>query len=370
MPEIRIINTLREISSNRWNACFTGVVENYEYLLAVEEAGIKGFTYAYVTAWEQETLIGAMPAFLTDYALDTTLQGTGKKITSAIASAFPNLLKVKLACLGSPCTEAGIVGFYPHLNDAETTSLLQAMVEAFEHYASAQGCKLFGAKDIPESMENVWKQDAQTLGYARLPGMPTAYIDIHFTSADEYMATLSATTRKDMRRKLREADAVEIQTVHSLDGILPEVMALYHDTKSRSDWQFEELTEDYFNGVLAAMPTRSFCTLYYVHGQLLAANILVHDEHTLIDKFFCMNSAVGREYNLYFLSWFTNINYCLEHGLKRYQSGQEGYENKLRLGSKLIRNTMYFKHRNALAQSILKLVSPLLAADETLKEAA
>lgn len=369
MPEIRIMKTLREINPDSWNACFAGVVENYEYLLAVEEAGIKGFSYVYVTAWEQEELIAAMPAFITDYALDTTLQGTGKKITGAIASTFPNLLKVKLACFGSPCAEAGIVGFYPQINDSEKPSLLQAMVEAFECYASTQGCKLMGVKDIPETMENAWKQALQSRGFASLAGMPTAYLDIDFTGVEEYMARLSSATRKNMRRKLRQADAVEIQTVHSLDGLLPEVMALYHDTKNRSDWQFEELTEDYFKGVLANMPEHSFCTLYYVHGQLLAANLLVHDEHTLIDKFFCMSEA-GRKYSLYFFSWFTNIRYCLKHGLKRYQSGQEGYENKLRLGSKLIRNTMVFKHRNALAQGILKMVSPLLAADETLKEAA
>ena len=106
-----------------------------------------------------------------------------------------------------------------------------------------------------------------------------------------------------------------------------------------------------------------------MRGQLLAANLLIHDGRTLIDKFFCMN-ARGREHNLYYVSWLNNIRICLEHGLTRYQSGQEGYDSKLRLGSRLIRNQMYFKHRNALAQGILKLASPLLAADDTLKEAA
>jgi len=87
---------------------------------------------------------------------------------------------------------------------------------------------------------------------------------------------------------------------------------------------------------------------------LLAANLLIHDRQTLIDKFFCMNGKLGREYHLYFLSWFTNIRYCLERGFTRYQSGQAYYENKLRLGSRLTRNTIYFKHRNVLAQGLLR----------------
>jgi len=54
-------------------------------------------------------------------------------------------------------------------------------------------------------------------------------------------------------------------------------------------------------------------------------------------------------------------------GITRYQSGQAYYENKLRMGSKLTRNQMYFKHRNALAQGILKLAAPVLSADDTVK---
>lgn len=368
MPEIRILQTLRDINPNNWNACFTGVAENYGYLLAVEEAGLQGFSWSYATAWEKDRLIAAMPAFFTDYALDTTLQGKGKHITTALKSAFPKLLTVKLACLGSPCAEAGIVGFRPEIVDKP--ALLQAMATEFESYAIARGCRLIGIKDIPETMELIWNLAICARGYADLPGLPTAYLDIDFSTMDEYVARLSAATRKDMRRKLRAAEIVEIQHVTALDTLLPEIMLLYHDTRNRSEWQFEELTEEYFRGVLANMKGQSFCTLYYVHGQLLAANLLVHDNHTLIDKFFCMNSEFGREYNLYFLSWFTNIRTCLERGFVRYQSGQAYYENKLRLGSKLTRNQMYFKHRNALAQRILKLVSPMLAADDTAKEAA
>lgn len=370
MAEFRILRSLRDIAPDSWNACFAGEAENYGYLLAIEEAGIKGFAWGYATAWDGATLIAAMPAFFSDYALDTTLQGTGKKITTAIASAFPNLMKVKLACLGSPCTEAGIAGFHPSVGEPEKPALLEAMVSEFERHAYAQGCKLIGIKDIPETMEAVWSCAIHSLRYAALPGMPTAYLDIDFASMDEYMARLSPATRKDMRRKLKTASVVEVKTAASLEDVLPVVMALYHDTRNRSEWQFEELTEYYFRGVLANMPGRSFCSLYYVDGQLLGANLMVHDGHTLIDKFFCMNSEVGRNYNLYFLSWFTNIRICLEHGFKRYQSGQAYYENKLRLGSKLTRNQMYFKHRNAFAQGILKLAAPFLSADDTVKEAA
>jgi hypothetical protein len=84
----------------------------------------------------------------------------------------------------------------------------------------------------------------------------------------------------------------------------------------------------------------------------------------LIDKFFCMDGQKGRSHNLYYLSWCTNLEYCLNHGIGRYQSGQAYYRNKVRLGSRLTANAMYFRHSNPLLQFALKMMSPLFAADD------
>jgi hypothetical protein len=132
----------------------------------------------------------------------------------------------------------------------------------------------------------------------------------------------------------------------------------------------EDLTPAYFQGVLRRMSGRAFCTLYWQGDELLAVNLLLQDGDTLLDKFFCMDAERGRSLNLYFLSWFTNVRLCLERGLKRYFSGQAGYENKLRLGSTLTRTANYFRHRNALVNGGLRLVAPLFAADPIPRQAA
>ena len=129
------------------------------------------------------------------------------------------------------------------------------------------------------------------------------------------------------------------------------------------------LTPAFFTGVLERMGEGAFCTLYYAGDELLAANLLLQDDEVLLDKFFCM-TAQGRAYNLYFLSWFTNVRWCVEHGLARYQSGQAAYANKLRLGSRLTRTTMYVRHRNPVLNGVLHWVAPLFAADPTLEKAA
>jgi uncharacterized protein len=370
MSEIRIHKSLREIDATAWNLCQNNDAENYHYMRAVEDAQLEGFTLFYITVWQDESLLACAPAFLTEYALDTTLQGIGKRITRSISSMFPSLLRLTLACIGSACSEQVMLGFHPRVIAQERSLLLREMLQAFERYALDQNAILLGIKDIPLSNISEWESCLAAQGFASVGGMPTAKLKIDFTDIESYLSRLSKATRKDMRRKLKHRDAVEVQMVHSLDGVMDEVMALYRSTRARSDWQFEELNSQYFRSVLQHMPQHAFAVLYRVNQQLLAVNLLVHNECALIDKFFCM-SEEGRAYHLYFLSWFTNIDWCLAHNRHIYQSGQANNSDKKRLGSTLYPNAMYFKHRNRIAQRVLKLASPLLTADDSAqKEAA
>jgi uncharacterized protein len=277
MAEFRVINSLHDIEKQQWDVCFPGAVEDYNYLLAIEESALAGFSFRYLTAWQGSTLQSGTPMFVTDYSLDTTLQGAGRKLTTRIKNTFPKLLTIKLACLGSPCTEHGAIGFHPRLNEQEKHDLLLEMLAYFETYAAASAWPLLAAKDIPEPFQRRFGKQFQAARFGTVPGMPTAWLNIDFASIDEYLSRLSSSTRKDMRRKLRSLDRLRLEYKTNINDVLAEVMTLYHETRNRSEWQFEELTPGYFQGVLAHMPERSFCALYYADDQLLAANLLIHD---------------------------------------------------------------------------------------------
>jgi predicted N-acyltransferase len=368
-PQTCIATSIRDIGRDAWNGCFPGEIENYDYLLAVEEAGMEGFAWRYVALFENGRMIAAMPLFLTDYQLETTVELKSLfRLTKRIRRHWPGFLTLKLACLGSPCTETGAPGFHAGVPATRRPALLALLLQGFELYADSQRCALRGVKDIPETQEDVLRGVFDEAGFAATPGLPTAWLDVDFTSLDEYLGRLSAGTRKDMRRKLKSEQHIRVEMRTDFADLLPRVMTLYMETRDRSDLQFEVLTSGYFRGVLDNLPGRSLCFFYYAGETLLAANILVHSKDRLIDKFFCMAAAEGRKYNLYYLSWFNNLRYCLEQGIGRYQSGQAHYENKLRLGSKLTANTMYFKHRNFAVQRLLRLLAPLLSFDEAAEQ--
>lgn len=363
MPDARVVASIADIGAARWDALFPNALEPYDYLAAVEASGLEGFRWRYVLVEDGMRLLAVAPGFLTSYALETTLTGAGRRLADGVRRVLPHALTLNLACLGSPCTETLSVGYAPQLSAAERALMLRRLLGAFETEAREEGCGLLGVKDVPEPDRPFWDGVAGSVGYRSIPGLPVAHLDIDFPDLETYLGRLSPGTRKDMRRKLRALDHVRVEVRASLDGVLDRVMDLYRQTRARAEMQFEALTPAYFVGVIRQMPTRAFYVLYYAGDELLAANLLLQDGATLLDKFFCMDAARGRAFSLYFLSWFTNVRLCLERGLVRYQSGQAAYENKLRLGSRLTPTSMYFRHRNPMLNGALQLVAPLFSTD-------
>ena len=368
MPDVRIVDSLAAVDRDQWRALFPGAAEDYDYLAAVEAAGLKGFQWRYAVAYDEDRLVAAAPGFTTAYPLETTLTGAGRRAAESLRRVLPAALTLRLACLGSPLTETAILGLAA---DAQTpAALVSALVGAFEAAAHADGCRLLGVKDVAEPDRDLWAPAMERLGYKAIPGQPIARLAVDFPTVADYIAGLGSSVRKDMRRKLRTQRRVRIDVRQNVDDVIGRIMDLYAQTRARAEMSFEELTPEFFTGVLARMPGRSACVLYYEDDDLLAVNLLVEDGATMVDKFFCMDAERGRPLNLYFLSWFTNLRLCVARGRTVYQAGQAAYANKLRLGSELTRTSNYFRHRNALVNGALRLIAPMFGADPTLKDAA
>jgi len=360
MLETRVATSIHEIGRDAWDACFPGRLEGFDYLAAIEAAGLAGFRWRYVLVSEAGQPLAAAPGFLTDYSLDTTLTDAGRRLVAATRRLAPRAFTLSLASLGSPCTEdicLGVAAGAPR-----RAELIGRLLAAFEEEAAAQGHWLLALKDAPCDDGDL-RAAALARGYQPTPGMPAAELLIDFPDLDGYLARLSHATRKDMRRKLRRSARVRMEVRQDLAGLEARAVELYRQTRARSHLQFEDLTAAYFTGVLARMGERALCPCYFLGDELIGFNLLLQDGETLLDKFFCMESERGPAHDLYFLSWLTNVGLCLERGLTRYRSGQAGYATKLRLGSRLVAAEMLFRHRRPLVNQALRLAAPWLADD-------
>lgn len=347
-------SSIQAIERDAWNACFPGELENWDYLLAVEQSAMDGFQWRYLALYDNQQLVAVTSAFVTRYPLDTTIQGIGKRLIQGLRRYWPGLLQLPLYALGSPVTERCQLGIARSVPTDQRAALLAKLLELARQDADVLEIGLLAVKDAP-SADPQWAASCQAAGLQTLPSLPSATLAVSFGSVDAYLGSLGKSTRKDLRRKWR-APGPRIEWRHCIDDVLPRIMQLYEATLARSDLQFERLSARYFTGVLAQLGERAACVLYWVDDELVGFNLLLIDRERMVDKFFAHDGALSLEHNLYMRSWLTNVDYCIRHAIARYECGQAGYASKIRLGCEFQGNHLFFRHRNGLFNGLLKLI--------------
>lgn len=95
MITAQAFSSIQAIERDVWNDCFPDALEDWDYIMAVENSGIEGFEWRYLTLFEGSTLIAAATAFTTRYRLDTTVQGLSKRFTEQLNRALPGLMQLR-----------------------------------------------------------------------------------------------------------------------------------------------------------------------------------------------------------------------------------------------------------------------------------
>jgi predicted N-acyltransferase len=361
--EVVVGSSIQTFDRAEWNRLYPAELEDWNYYLAVERAALPGFSWLYFGVRENGQLRAAVPAFITDYRLDTTLTGPLRRFTDIIARAFPRLLRQRMLSLGSPVAEECHLGFAADADLPMQQRLLGAILDKVEEYTKQNRVGMIAVKDAAAAQDDIWTQITQRHRLRRQPGLPTAVLDVHFAGLDDYLRALGPGTRKDMRRKLRAGSMLRVEWRRDIADIREQIMHLYRLTLDNAALQFEELSPEYFSGVLRELGERASCVTYWLDDRLVAFNLVLHDERRLIDKFLGLDYAVAREYNLYFFTWMENVRFCIEHNLALYQSGQGLHREKLRLGSRLHANWLWYRHRNRVLDFFFSSVERVVRLD-------
>ncbi len=362
--EAIVVDSIEAFGREEWNRLFPDELEDWSYYRAVERSDLPEFSFRYFCVRDEAGLLrAAVPAFVTDYRLDTTLSGRLKRFADWLTRHFPRLLRQKMLSLGSPVSEICHLGFAPGVPADEQQRLLGAILAKAESFARGNRVRMIAVKDAAAAQDALWAAAAKAHGLRRQPGLPTASLAVRFENIDEYFATLSKATRKDIRRKLKDSAGLRVEWRAGIDGIEGEVMRLYKSTHANAQFSFEELTSEYFHNVLREMAGRASCATYWLGDKLVAFNLVLHDGKRLLDKFLGMDYAVAREYNLYFYTWIENVRRCIDLKLALYQSGQGLHALKRRLGSRLSANWLWYRHRNRVVDAVLALVERIARLD-------
>jgi len=363
----RITSGVGALSESEWNACYPDDPEGWQYYRACEMRAVPGVALAAVEVRDDKGLAAAAPLFQLSYRLDTPLQGRLRSLADAISRRAPSLTEWKLLGVGSPYADRCHIAIRPDLTGAQRDAVLTALIRAVEAEGASRKAALIVFKDLSgaesEALEGVLGRER----YNQIRSLPVATLDLQgVPDLERYIAGLSSSTRKDVRRKLKAAGGVRVERRTNIDDLADKIEVLYEATRQHSNvhyGDFEALPQDYFRSVADCAQEKAQFMLYWVGDELAAFNLLLLGRDTVLDKFLGMRYPLGPSNNIYVVSWIENVRFCLETGRRWMQSGQTAYSSKVRLGSRLVPSSIYARHRNPVINRVIRLAAPLAAFD-------
>ncbi len=169
-----------------------------------------------------------------------------------------------------------------------------------------------------------------------------------------------------MRRKMKGAGNIRIERTREPAKYLDIIHDLYQKSVERAEMSFGAHRRLFFERICKDVPGSEY-VLYFLDDGLVAMNLLVRRNDSLVDKYFAMDRTIGRKHNLYFVSWMENIRYCIENRIPVYHAGPGAERTKARLGSEFLTSITMFRHRNAIAHAALSRLRGLLAYEPAIE---
>ncbi len=314
-----------------------------DYLNALEPPSLISHFLAYppqqFQAW---TSVAGLPVFRTRFDLLTTADDALKHGLARLplASLWQRALRIPSCFIGTTVSEYAL--FPARLAPARLVEHLQ------QHYL--RHYPLLIVKDIPQRsplLDKASNAYADALAQACIrrgglivEGQALAYLPLDFGSIDEYLARFSRSRRKDIRRKLGTREEVTVEVLDTGDpyfehpDVLAAFYALYLSVYQQSEIHFDLLGADFFRAVLQDARSGGKVFVYRHHGELVGYNLCFIVGNKLVDKYIGLAYPQARALNLYFLSWITNLEYALAHGLEHYVTGWTDPQIKAYLGAR------------------------------------
>lgn len=239
-------------------------------------------------------------------------------------------------------------------------------------------------KDIPQqsplldAMTNDYSQQfidqLTSLGFIEVEGQALAWVPIDFDDIDDYLSRLSYSRRKNFRRKLKRQSELVIDIIElgdsrfSQQSVLDDYYRLYLNVFQQSEIHFDCLSKAFFTQLLQNRDANGKIFTYYYQDQLIGYNICFIFQNTLVDKYIGFSYPQARDLNLYYISWFYNLTYAKQMGLKAYIAGWTDPDVKASLGAKFTFTKHMVYVRNPLLRAILKKLSHQFESDRQWQE--
>src|SRR3954471_13425513 len=342
-----------------WSHAFTGKTKDHRfYEIGADTLG-PDFDHHYLVLRDRGGEVrGIQPIFFVQQNLIEGVPAL-RSLVERVRKQFPRFLTMRVLMIGNAAGE----GHLSACKLEDESWVATALTEVLPPLAQASNASLIVFKDFPAKYRSALAKLTRN-DFTRVPSMPMTELTLDYRDFDHYVATLGASTRKDLRRKFRRVDAaappIDLEIVNDLTPFVDEVYPLYLQVHERSALKFERLSKEYLSALGRQMPERARFFIWRQDGKAIAFSVaLVHDG-TIYDDYLGLDYAVALDLHLYFYTLRDILSWAIKQGLKSYRSSPLNYHPKLHLGCDLYPLDLYVRHTNPVLNRMFRPLVKLL----------
>jgi predicted N-acyltransferase len=204
------------------------------------------------------------------------------------------------------------------------------------------------------------------LGYFPARSLPSWSLPVAWRSWDEYLASLRAGYRRQVRTTLSgaHADGLRARTVPGLPDPAEDVVRLYDRVMERARYRMEWLPPAFFEALGRNLPGETRTVLLEREERAVACAVMLHGPRTstfLVAGVDWDDSAAAAAYPCLVLQV---VKEAIRAGARRLELGQTSDGMKSRVGAGASPRWVYLRHRGAWRHRVLDKSSGLLFPEQ------
>ena len=325
----RYLTGIGDVTAAQWNALAGGnPFLRHEFLSALEETGCAnpatGWSAQHVALFDEQGLAAAAPLYLKahswgefvfDFAWARAFEQQGLEYFPKLVCAIPFTPATGPRLLCRPGLAAAPL----------RAALLAALSER------AQAGRLSSAHAL--FVDEAGRDASAEAGWLLRRDCHFQWHNRGYRDFADFLDAFSAEKRKKARRERRRVleQGIEFRTLDGTqldEGLIDRIYAFHALTFIRHG-HTPYLNRSFFSRVARALGTDFFVKLAIYAGEPVAAAVFFRSAQTLYGRYWGAEEAY---HSLHFETcYYQGIDYCIEHGLQRFEPGTQG-EHKIARG--------------------------------------
>jgi hypothetical protein len=302
-----VARSIDEIDRCEWDSLFAGELECWGYLRALERAALDACEPVYFAIRSGGRLVAAAPAFVGRRALAEPWRGESR--------GQWRHARQRMLVLGSPLSAAWPIGLPVNATVAEKSRLVDRMLRTAHEEAGRLGFEELSVSGGGAAYGEPRRRFGALAWRAHRRAAETVRLSLPPWSFSDYLSCVDEPLHGALIRVCAQAAPYERDWRIDLDRDLESMLALCREAG------LDELNGAFFRNMLGLGVCGS-CLVVRVDGELAGFSLLLHDARTLREKLTVVSRRVKGSL-VRSLIWLETVRYCLECGVRTFESPSE-----------------------------------------------